>query len=69
VSASSTRARKLNASLSAGAILVLLGSGLIMNFPDLTQLSWRTGATFVHDWFGAVALADVLPFDELARSL
>jgi formate dehydrogenase subunit gamma len=43
--------QKLNASLSAGAILVLLGSGLIMNFPDLARLSWRTGATFVHDWF------------------
>lgn len=43
--------QKLNASLSAGAILVLLGSGIIMNFPDLARLSWRTGATFVHDWF------------------
>ena len=43
--------QKLNAALSAGAILVLLGSGLIMNFPDLARLSWRTGATFVHDWF------------------
>lgn len=20
-------------------------------FPDLTRLTWRTGATFVHDWF------------------
>jgi len=43
--------QKLNGSLSAGAILVLLGSGVIMNFPDLARLSWRTGATFVHDWF------------------
>lgn len=43
--------QKLNASLSAGALLVLLGSGVIMNFPDLARLSWRTGATFVHDWF------------------
>jgi formate dehydrogenase subunit gamma len=43
--------QKLNASLSAGAILVLLGSGVLMYFPDLARLSWRTGATFVHDWF------------------
>jgi formate dehydrogenase subunit gamma len=43
--------QKLNACLSAGAVLVLLGSGVIMNFPDLARLSWRTGATFVHDWF------------------
>jgi len=30
---------------------VLLGTGVLMNFPDLVRLSWRTGATFVHDWF------------------
>ena len=43
--------QKLNASLTAGSILVLLGTGTIMWFPDLTRLSWRTGSTFVHDWF------------------
>ncbi|HEY2042381.1 MAG TPA: cytochrome b/b6 domain-containing protein [Jatrophihabitans sp.] len=43
--------QKLNGSLSAGAILVLLGTGIIMYFTGLTRLSWRTGATFVHDWF------------------
>lgn len=42
--------QKLNAALSCGAILVLLGTGLLMRFPDLARLSWRTGATFVHDW-------------------
>jgi formate dehydrogenase subunit gamma len=47
--------QKLNASLTAGAVLVLFGSGLIMYFPGLARLSWRTGATFVHDWF-ALAL-------------
>ena len=47
--------QKLNASLSGGAILVLLGTGLLMYFPSLVQLSWRAGATFVHDWF-ALAL-------------
>lgn len=43
--------QKLNANLNAGAILVLLGTGVIMFFPGLTRLAWRTGATFVHDWF------------------
>jgi len=43
--------QKLNAWLSCGAILVLLGSGVIMYFVGLAPLSWRTGATFVHDWF------------------
>ncbi|MDX6256463.1 MAG: hypothetical protein QOJ11_2797 [Frankiales bacterium] len=43
--------QKLNASVTVGSILVLLGSGIIMYFPNLTRLSWRTGATFVHDWF------------------
>ena len=43
--------QKLNAAITAGSILVLLGSGLVMYFPNWTRLSWRAGATFVHDWF------------------
>jgi formate dehydrogenase subunit gamma len=43
--------QKLNAALSGGAIAALLGTGIIMYFPGLTRLPWRTGATFVHDWF------------------
>ena len=43
--------QKLNAALTAGSIVVLLGSGLLMFFPDAARLSWRTGATLVHDWF------------------
>jgi formate dehydrogenase subunit gamma len=43
--------QKLNAALTAGATLVLLATGTIMYFPSLTRLSWRTGATLVHDWF------------------
>jgi formate dehydrogenase subunit gamma len=43
--------QKLNGALSAGSILVLLGSGVLMYFPGLARLSWRTGATLVHDWF------------------
>src|SRR3954464_13786652 len=47
--------QKLNAALTAGAITVLLGTGVLMDFTGLVRLSWRTGATFVHDWF-ALAL-------------
>jgi formate dehydrogenase subunit gamma len=47
--------QKLNAALTAGAILVLLGTGTLMYFVGLVRLSWRTGATFTHDWF-ALAL-------------
>jgi formate dehydrogenase subunit gamma len=43
--------QKLNAWLSCAAILVLLATGVIMYFIGLAPLAWRTGATFVHDWF------------------
>jgi formate dehydrogenase subunit gamma len=43
--------QKLNAALSAGAIGVLLGTGVTMYFTGSFRLSWRTGATFLHDWF------------------
>ena len=47
--------QKLNSALSGGAIVVLLSTGTLMYVPDVARLSWRTGATFVHDWF-ALAL-------------
>jgi formate dehydrogenase subunit gamma len=43
--------QKLNAALSAGAIGALLITGTVMYFTNLTRLSWRSGATFAHDWF------------------
>lgn len=42
--------QKLNAAFTAGAILVILGTGLMLAFPDPWPDQWRTGATFVHDW-------------------
>ncbi|WP_405592073.1 cytochrome b/b6 domain-containing protein [Streptomyces sp. NBC_01190] len=42
--------QKLYAAFTVGAILVMAGTGLIMWFPRMTPLFWRTGATFVHDW-------------------
>ena len=51
--------QKLNASLSAGSIGVLLISGVVMYLTNLSPLSWRSGATFVHDWF-ALALGTLI---------
>ncbi|MGA8245624.1 MAG: cytochrome b/b6 domain-containing protein [Nocardioides sp.] len=47
--------QKLNASLSLGSVAALLLSGTVMYFTRLTPLPWRSGGTFVHDWF-ALAL-------------
>ena len=43
--------QKRNGALSAGSIGVLLVSGVVMYVTHLAPLAWRTGATFVHDWF------------------
>ena len=43
--------QKLNAALIAGSAIVMLGTGSIMKWFDRFPLDWRTGATFVHDWF------------------
>ncbi|WEH42648.1 cytochrome b/b6 domain-containing protein [Streptomyces sp. NBC_01218] len=42
--------QKLWAAWIAGALLVMLGTGLLMWFTGLSPLVLRTGATFVHDW-------------------
>ena len=51
--------QKLNASFTAGAGLVMLVTGIIMRWYHPYPLSWRTGATFVHDWL-AVAVGLVI---------
>jgi formate dehydrogenase subunit gamma len=51
--------QKLNAAFVAGAATVMLGTGVIMRWYGWWPLSWRTGATFVHDWL-AVAVAAVI---------
>jgi formate dehydrogenase subunit gamma len=43
--------QKLNAGLVAGSTLVMVGTGAVMYWTGLVRLSWRSGATFVHDWF------------------
>ncbi|MFD6417661.1 cytochrome b/b6 domain-containing protein [Streptomyces sp. NPDC060194] len=42
--------QKVYAAWIAGAVLVLLGTGLMMWSTGITPLVWRTAATFVHDW-------------------
>jgi formate dehydrogenase subunit gamma len=42
--------QKLNADFVGGAFAVMLVTGSIMHWFDPFPLSWRTGATFVHDW-------------------
>jgi formate dehydrogenase subunit gamma len=42
--------QKANAAFIAGMIPVMLATGSIMRWFDPFPLSWRTGATFVHDW-------------------
>lgn len=51
--------QKLYASWTAGAGLVMVGTGLLLWFPELASLSVRMGATFVHDWL-ALTIAVVL---------
>lgn len=51
--------QKLNASFTAAAILIMLGTGLLMHFTSLVDVAYRTGATFVHDWL-ALALVIVV---------
>ncbi len=42
--------QKLNAAFVGGAILVMLGTGTMLAFPDPWPDYLRAGATFVHDW-------------------
>ncbi|MHA6759020.1 cytochrome b/b6 domain-containing protein [Streptacidiphilus sp. PAMC 29251] len=46
--------QKWYSAMIAGATLVMMGTGLLMWFPHLTSLSWRTGSTFVHDWLALI---------------
>jgi formate dehydrogenase subunit gamma len=52
--------QKLNAAFIAGAAVVMIGTGSIMHWFDAFPLDWRTGATFVHDWFALAIWIAVL---------
>ncbi|MEU4498390.1 cytochrome b/b6 domain-containing protein [Streptomyces sp. NPDC023998] len=51
--------QKIYSAWIAGAVLVMLATGLLMWFTHLTPLVWRNGATFVHDWL-ALSIGIVL---------
>ncbi|KAB2382878.1 cytochrome b/b6 domain-containing protein [Actinomadura montaniterrae] len=52
--------QKLNAAFTAGAILVMLGTGEVLTFPGPWPDRWRTGATFVHDWLFVIIVIVVV---------
>ena len=52
--------QKLNAAFTGGVIVVMLGTGAIMKWYEPWPLSWRTGATFVHDWLAILAVIAIL---------
>lgn len=66
--------QKLNAAFTAGAIAVMIGTGVVMRYGGKLPLSWRTGGTAVHDWLAAaivVVLTGHLSFasrDPFARA-
>jgi formate dehydrogenase subunit gamma len=43
--------QRLNAAFLGASIVVMLATGSVMKWFSLFPLEWRTGATFVHDWF------------------
>ena len=49
--------QKLNAAIIAGSVPVMVGTGAIMRWFTPFPLTWRTGATFVHDWLAVVVFA------------
>ena len=68
--------QKLNALFVAGSIVVMLGTGSILKWFNLFPISWREGATFVHEVlalaifivvFGHICFA--LAHPELLRSM
>ena len=52
--------QKLNAAFAGGAILVVLGTGIILTFPRPWPDTYRAGATFVHDWLAVAVFVVVL---------
>ncbi|CAG6392544.1 cytochrome b/b6 domain-containing protein [Streptomyces cocklensis] len=49
--------QKLYAAFATGALLIMAGTGVLMWFPRLAPLVWRTGSTFVHDWLALAFVA------------
>jgi formate dehydrogenase subunit gamma len=48
--------QKLNSAAVAALSSVMLVTGLILRWGNFLAVGWRTGATFVHDWFALAML-------------
>lgn len=51
--------QKLNTYATGALLTILLLTGVVMRWGNFAAVSWRTSATFVHDWF-AVFLAALI---------
>jgi formate dehydrogenase subunit gamma len=60
--------QKLNASFVAGGGLVMLGTGALLRWYDPFPLSWRAGATFVHNWLAVIFVLLILGHIAMALS-
>ena len=54
------RGQQVNASFLMAVVVVFVGTGSMMRWYEPFSLNWRTGATFVHDWFALVTLLAVI---------
>lgn len=52
--------QKLNSSAICGLLASLMLTGIILRWGSVLPLSWRTGATFVHDWFALAVTISIL---------
>lgn len=52
--------QKLNAIFVAGAIVVMLGSGVVLKWFGLFPVSWRSGATLVHEVLAFIVVVVVV---------
>ena len=60
--------QKLNAAFVAGGGLVMLGTGALLRWYVPFPLSWRAGATFVHNWLAVIFVIVILGHIALALS-
>jgi formate dehydrogenase subunit gamma len=60
--------QKLNAAFVAGGALVMLGTGSLLRWYVPFPLSWRAGATFVHNWLAVVFVIMILGHIAMALS-
>ena len=58
--------QKLNAAFVAGGGLVMLGTGTLLNWYTPFPLSWRAGATFVHNWLAVIFVVVIIGHISLA---